>query len=200
MGELLGRRTQAIWSNRPKDTKGPVLLVFQRTRASAWSVALVKTLELRLAHMNRLYYRLTYLANGSTSLVMLRVKVGLKIGCSVKFLPTLGRLRTDEMLSAANSVLFPIPEWRRICGVPIDPAERMTSFLAVSVVLGLLTPIRHLVMFIQYRSNNILVPAVNSTVRRVSPLVPVPDVFNIRVTLVFRRMCKLGRAWNCGAK
>lgn len=58
--------------------------------------------------------RLAYLANGSTSLVILRLKVGLYNGCSVKFFPTLGRLRTDRILSAARSVLLPMPEWRRM--------------------------------------------------------------------------------------
>ena len=82
------------------------------------------------------------MANGSTSLVMLRLKVGLYIGCSVKFFPTLGRLSTDGILSAARSVLLPMPECRRMCGVPTDPAERMTSFVAVIKDLGLVASVR----------------------------------------------------------
>ena len=43
-------------------------------------------------------------------------------------------------------------------------------------------------------AQNVLSPAVNSTVRKVSPAAPV--VCRIRVTRVDRSMCKLGRAWN----
>jgi len=55
---------------------------------------------------------------------------------SWRFLPTAGRFNVELMPRAFRATLSPIPEWRRTCGVPIEPADKITSFLAVKVSLG----------------------------------------------------------------
>jgi len=55
-------------------------------------------------------------------------------GWSDKFLPTDGLLTMVVMPSEERRVRSPMPECMRMEGVPTAPAERMTSFLAVTVV------------------------------------------------------------------
>jgi len=55
---------------------------------------------------------------------------------SWRFLPTAGRFNVELMPRAFSATLSPIPEWRRMCGVPIGPADKTTSFPAVNTSLG----------------------------------------------------------------
>jgi hypothetical protein len=54
-------------------------------------------------------------------------------GWSEKFCPTEGRSRTLGIPRLSRTVSLPIPELRRICGVPTLPAESMISLEAVTV-------------------------------------------------------------------
>ena len=54
----------------------------------------------------------------------------------MRFAPTEGRSWAWEMFRTESVSEGPIPECRRMCGVEIDPAERMTSFEAVRVARG----------------------------------------------------------------
>jgi hypothetical protein len=49
-------------------------------------------------------------------------------GWSEAFCPTLGRSRTVVMPRALRVAWAPIPEFIRICGLPIAPPERTISF------------------------------------------------------------------------
>jgi len=51
----------------------------------------------------------------------------------MKFFPTSGRFSVELTPTARNSSRGPIPEWRRICGVPRAPADRTISLLAIKV-------------------------------------------------------------------
>ena len=51
-------------------------------------------------------------------------------GWSEAFCPTLGRSRTVGMPRALSVEWAPIPEFMRICGLPIAPPERTISFAA----------------------------------------------------------------------
>lgn len=55
---------------------------------------------------------------------------------SIKFLPTIGLLTSTGIFNGARSALFPIPDSCRICTVPMDPAERITSFRAWACSIG----------------------------------------------------------------
>lgn len=55
---------------------------------------------------------------------------------SLKFSPTLVLLITGVIFSALRSALFPIPDSRSIWGVPTAPADRITSFRAVAVIVA----------------------------------------------------------------
>jgi len=55
---------------------------------------------------------------------------------SEKFLPTEGLSTTVLMPSWDNSVLLPMPEFKRICGVAMLPAERIISFAALMCFVG----------------------------------------------------------------
>ena len=55
------------------------------------------------------------------------------IGWSVAFWPTLGRSKTEGIPRAVNVILSPIPEFIKMAGVPIGPAERITSLAALAV-------------------------------------------------------------------
>ena len=62
-------------------------------------------------------------------------QVGERDAWSWRFLPTAGLLSVEFMPTAFRATRSPIPECRRTCGVPIGPADKTTSFLAVSVCL-----------------------------------------------------------------
>jgi hypothetical protein len=51
---------------------------------------------------------------------------------SDKFWPTEGRLRTGLIPKEDSADEFPIPERNKMFGAPMVPAERITSFLAVT--------------------------------------------------------------------
>jgi hypothetical protein len=55
------------------------------------------------------------------------------IGWSVAFCPTLGRSKTEGIPRAVNVFLSPIPEFIKMVGVPIGPAERIISLTALAV-------------------------------------------------------------------
>jgi hypothetical protein len=57
-------------------------------------------------------------------------------GWSETFFPTLGRLTSGVMPRAVRAAGSPIPEFKRMAGVPTVPAERIISFLAVTFVVG----------------------------------------------------------------
>jgi len=138
-------RPNRNWLRRPKDANGPVLLAFHTSRASAWIAALVEKLKLLFRYLlgeqrSQRAKQPTYFAQGSVSPVMLRSTPTSKTGCSVRFLPTLGRSRTDGIPTFLSSFLSPTPEWSKMCGVPMLPAARMTSFVAVNVFLGDVVP------------------------------------------------------------
>jgi hypothetical protein len=56
-------------------------------------------------------------------------------GWSVRFFPTLGRFIKVGMLMLERKSRSPMPEFSRIWGVLMAPAERMTSFVAVNCFL-----------------------------------------------------------------
>lgn len=53
------------------------------------------------------------------------------VGCSVRFFPTLGRLINVGMPMSERVARSPMPEFIRIWGVLIAPADKITSFVAV---------------------------------------------------------------------
>ena len=134
-----GTRPNENWLMRPKDANGPVLLAFHTSRASACTVALVEKLK-DIQIYTRWVMQPTYFAQGSVSPVMLRLTPTAKTGCSVRFFPTLGRSRMEGIPTFSSAFLSPIPEWSKICGVPILPPARITSFVAVKVFLGDVLP------------------------------------------------------------
>jgi hypothetical protein len=50
---------------------------------------------------------------------------------TVRFFPTLGSSWRGVIPTALSSVLLPIPECKRMVGVMMEPAERITSLAAV---------------------------------------------------------------------
>lgn len=95
------------------------------------------------------------------------------------FRPTLGLLRMTGISRAFKSLTSPIPELRRICGEPIDPADRITSLEAVKTVMADGSSRGH-----------------NSTVRIVFLEDGSPDFSGkTRVTMVLRTMSRFFRDW-----
>ena len=58
------------------------------------------------------------------------------VGWSEAFFPTLGRFTKVGSPSDVSSALSPIPECMRRKGVPTEPADRITSFVAWTVKDG----------------------------------------------------------------
>lgn len=56
---------------------------------------------------------------------------------SARFFPTDGLSMTVGMPRDVRSVLFPIPDSCKICGVPTEPADSMTSRVAATVKMEL---------------------------------------------------------------
>lgn len=69
----------------------------------------------------------------SKVLVLFTSHCKLKYGCSCKLFPTSGRFISRDMLCLSSSFGLPMPESFRICGVPMDPAEIITSLEAVTL-------------------------------------------------------------------
>jgi hypothetical protein len=109
--EFSGTRNHPSWLEN-ESTRGPVRLVFHWSRASAS----------RVAFRSRL----------SNVPLELTSQDGRTTGWSVRFCPTEGRWATGVMPRADKLGASPIPESSRICGVPMLPAERITSFLAIT--------------------------------------------------------------------
>lgn len=85
-------------------------------------------LEMVSGQTNR--FERTYGSNGS---VELEVHARMAEGWSLKFLPTLGRSRTVGIPNGSRTDLSPIPECSKMLGVPIEPADKITSLRAVKV-------------------------------------------------------------------
>lgn len=101
-----------------------------------------------------------------------------KLGVSVwseRLAPTDGLLTIGGRPNDFRNVLFPIPDSWSICGVPIAPAERITSFCAVMVNVELFP-----------------VEAVKRTVVNIGPAVVA--FWRSRVTVMLNRTTRLGRA------
>lgn len=133
---LDGRRSQS--KKVPVDTKGPVLFFCHWARASAWRVTFVTRLYApwEMFKCNRSSNNVnTYFPAMSAEGTLLNITV--VRGWSDRFLPTLGRFKTLLIPMLVNVFWFPIPEFNRICGVLIAPAERMTSFVAVNLLLSI---------------------------------------------------------------
>jgi hypothetical protein len=107
--------------------RGPVREFIHSCRASSNAVIFALKLEVNLAFNNLNLRGVNYFG-----IVSMAIQLSGTIASVLKFFPTLGRLKIGCIPTSRNSEGSPMPEFRSICGVPITPAERISSFKAVS--------------------------------------------------------------------
>ena len=128
-GASSGRRIHMIWFfKRPGIVSGPVRVAFHSDSAVSRSKLCI--------YINSYYSEKNLRPTDSVfgSVVLKRQR---HFCWSEKFFPTLGLLTSVLMPIASSSVPFPMPEFNRICGEPMDPPAKITSFLATSFFLVL---------------------------------------------------------------
>jgi len=96
---------------------GPVLLFRYNWSASALNVAFV-------------------VSSSGRGYVFVRAQFKYATGWSWRLEPTAGKSRRTSTPAASRTDAGPMPESWRICGVWIEPAARMTSFLAVNSTIS----------------------------------------------------------------
>lgn len=119
--EFCGRRRNARWVIMASE-RGPACVSFHCWKTSAASVALRLSVSKVLVELTNQAFAMR--------------------GWSARFWPTPGKSTRGLIPTALRLVLFPMPEFNRMWGEPIDPADRMTSFVAVTVLLDP-THVRH---------------------------------------------------------
>lgn len=126
--EFSGSRPHMIWLVRILD-KGPVFDFFHSSNAGERSFSSESTLVIEICQPLE---ELDALAKTHFTPVPFWVaaKSTSMKGWSVKFFPRLGRLTRGLIPRDFISLESPIPEWKSICGEPMQPAESMTSLVA----------------------------------------------------------------------
>ena len=128
-GASFASLTKVKWSISKGRVRGPVLVVFHSSRATSWS---------KLYHIE-----LDALQKGKKMHLVFCMLVEKDINTttwSVKFFPTLGFWTRVSTPATSSSSRFPIPECRRIWGVPNTPPAKITSFPATILLDLPLTP------------------------------------------------------------
>lgn len=106
-GESGGSFSHAMCVAIPESTNGPVCDAFHCANPSA--------------------ARVEFCVTDSSVCVEFTAQPSAKNGWSCAFCPTLGRSTTVGMPSALRVLFGPMPEFKRMCGVPTAPAESIIS-------------------------------------------------------------------------